>query len=322
MLKLATRRRYGMEYLFDGTVAVEGFDIDYLAYKGPGGMDGFFRDMVTDLSYEIGEQAFAHYLIARDRGKPLTALPIFPSRFFPQLGLSVRRGAGIGSPRDLEGRRVAMSDWAYNPSVWMRGILHEFHGVATEKILWLEDATEPVFRGLDYNRSSRFNVEKIDFPEAERDYFHGLPALLREGRADAVMMAAGGVPDSSHACRLFRDPFGPIETFVRAKGFFPINTLLTLRQDVVDRYPDLGRKLVAAWTEVNARYMEILRKDPNIHDYMGVPLKYLERLGLLPMVDGLDVNRANIDTMIGYCYDQNLISKRPSVEEIFLSSAL
>jgi len=311
-----------MEYLFDRRVVVEGFEIDYLAYKGPGGMDGFFRDMVTDLTYEIGEQALAHYLIARDRGKPLTALPIFPSRFFPQLGLSVRSDAGIAIPRDLEGKRVAMSDWAYNPAVWMRGILRELHDVAIEKTLWLEDSTEPLFRGLDYPRSTRYQVTKIDFPEDQRNYFHGLPALLHDGRTDAVMMAAGGVPESSLVRRLFGEPFGAIEKFVYAKGFVPINTLLTLRKDVADRYPDLGRRMVAAWTKANALYMEVLRGDPSIHDYMGVPLKYLERLGLLPMVDGLDANRSNLETLVGYCYDQGLISKRPSVEEIFLSSAL
>ena len=79
----ATRWRYDTKFLMDATVKIEGFDLVSLDYKGPGGLTDFMRDMVTELSYDIGEQGFAHYVIARGQGKPLTAIPVFPSRFFP-----------------------------------------------------------------------------------------------------------------------------------------------------------------------------------------------------------------------------------------------
>ena len=136
-MRFATRRRYDAKFLMDGSVAVEEFDIEYMDYHGPGGMTKFFREMVTELPYEIGEQAFAHYLIAKDRGKPLTAIPVFPSRFFPHLGLSVRNGSGIETPRDLVGKKVAAPDWGFNPAVWMRGILAHQYDVPIEKINWV-----------------------------------------------------------------------------------------------------------------------------------------------------------------------------------------
>lgn len=309
-----------MEHLFSGAVAVDGFDIEFLAYDGPGGMDHFFHDMVTNLTYDIGEQAFAHYLIALDHGKPITALPIFPSRFFPHFGLSVKNGSGIDVPRDLEGKRVAMSDWAYNPSVWIRGILEHQYGVVLEQVHWLEDDAEPLFYGLDYNRASRYGVEKIEFPAADRDHFHGLPALLASGKTDAVMMAAGGLPPLGDARKLFSDPFREISNFVSANGFVPINTLLTMRRDIADRYPDLGRRMIAAWTEANELYMRELETKTDIEDYMGVPLAHLNKLDLLPFEDGIEENRANIETMIDYCFEQDLISRRMSVEEIFLET--
>ena len=130
----------------DGTVPVPGTDIEYLDYRGPGGMTTFFRRMVTDLPYEIGEQAFAHYLIAKDQGKSLTAIPVFPSRFFPHLGISVREGAGIEGVRDLVGKRIAASDWGFNPAVWMRGILAHQYEIPIEKITWVVNEDEPLFK--------------------------------------------------------------------------------------------------------------------------------------------------------------------------------
>jgi len=114
-------RRYDTQFLASGEVQVRGFDLDYIdtgSLPAP-----LFWDMAVKVSYDIGEQAFSHYLIAKDQGKPLTALPVFPSRFFPQLGLTVNQQSGIRSPLDLVGKRVGVPGFGYNPAAWMRGIL-------------------------------------------------------------------------------------------------------------------------------------------------------------------------------------------------------
>ena len=110
-LTFTTGRRYDTKYLLDGTVRVRGYEI---AYDDPGSLPWpRFHDMVTKLSFDIGEQAFSHFLIAKDQGKPLVAIPAFPSRFFPQLGFTVADRAGIAEPEDLIGKRVGVLGFGY-----------------------------------------------------------------------------------------------------------------------------------------------------------------------------------------------------------------
>jgi hypothetical protein len=51
-----------------------------------------------DPIYDIGELALSTYFQAVDFGKEITALPIFPSRFFPHSQISNNVNAGIGAP--------------------------------------------------------------------------------------------------------------------------------------------------------------------------------------------------------------------------------
>jgi 4,5-dihydroxyphthalate decarboxylase len=279
-------------------------------------MDHFFHDMVTKLSYEIGEQAFAHYLIAKDQGKPLTAVPIFPSRFFPHPGLSVARGAGIHSPKDLEGKRVVVPDWGYNPGVWMRGILAHQYGVALETIHWLEDEREPLFHGLSYPRDSRYDVKKTAFPEAQRDRFHGMLALLESAEADAVIMASGGIPETAKTRKLFEDPYAEIGSYVSTTGVFPINTVVTLREDVVARHPGLPGRLMQGWREAAGLYRQAVERGDET-EYMGLGIARLKEMGVFPSEHGIPQNRPAIELMVQYCHEQGLIRRRFEPEELF-----
>src|SRR5262249_55350904 len=232
-LTFATQRRRSPTYLIDGVVRVQGFDITYLDYHGPGGLTLFFHDMVTKLSYDIGEQAFTHYLIAKDQGKPLTAIPAFPSRFFPHLGASVRNGAGIDTPQDLIGKRVLSQDWGLNPVVWMRGALTHQYEVPIERIIWVQDAAEPRFHGLPYPRSRRFQIETIQIPQGVDD---GPRELLEDGVVDAAILPSGGIPPTTRTRKLFQDPYREIAQYVAETGVFPINHVVTLKEEVVEAY--------------------------------------------------------------------------------------
>jgi len=114
-LTFTTGMRYDTKFLLTGQVLVRGVDIHYTnAGQAP---SANFHDMVTKLSYDIGEQAFSHYLIAKDMGKALTAIPVFVSRFFPFTGARVSRKANISRPQDLAG-----SEWASRASLQPRSM--------------------------------------------------------------------------------------------------------------------------------------------------------------------------------------------------------
>lgn len=317
-LTFATRRRYDTTYLLDGTIRVKGYDIEYLDYRGPGGLTTFFREMVTTLPYDIGEQAFAHYLIAKDRGKPLTAIPVFPSRFFPHFGVSVTKRSGVQSPQDLVGKTVAVPDWGFNPGVWMRGILTHQYDVPVEKIRWLENEEEPLFRGLDYPRSPRFEIRKVRVDDDGPA--HGFLPAMERGEVDAAFLAAGGMGPTGGTRKLLEDPYREVRAYVADTGIFPINTLMTLKQEVAEAHPDLAPSLMEAWREAQRLYQQEMERGGE-RDHMGLDVAILREIGVFPEAHGLEANRQNVRLMVQYCYEQGLITTLFEPEDLFVAGA-
>ncbi|MGK2942338.1 MAG: ABC transporter substrate-binding protein [Immundisolibacter sp.] len=315
-LTFPTAGRYDTRFLLEGAVPVAGFELDFLPV-GPAPWP-LFRDMVTDLSYDIGEQALSHYLIARDQGVPITAIPVFPSRFFPQFGITVNVGSGITTPADLAGKRVGVLSFGYNPAAWLRGILERYHGLDPQSVIWVEDADDPFFGPLRYPRPARFRIERMaGLAEGLFDGPRIRPlAALEDGRLDAFIAPGGGAPCTDRSRPLFPDRATLVRDYVGAGGAFPINTVITLRQSTVRRHPDLAGALCRAFVEARRRYhAEITAgREP---DHMGVATADLRASGLFPDAYGIGPNRAAIETLIGYCHAQGVITRAPAPETLF-----
>src|SRR3954451_24399850 len=129
--------RYDSLYLRNGTVQVEGFDVAYPSpperielkaqsaghdYVAP---SSIFTAVATESVYDIGELALSTYFQAVDYGKEITAIPVFPSRFFPHCQIAVHVDSGIHAPKDLVGKRFGAGFFSKNYAVWLRGALRE-----------------------------------------------------------------------------------------------------------------------------------------------------------------------------------------------------
>jgi 4,5-dihydroxyphthalate decarboxylase len=119
--------------LADGRVTVEGADLTVLAL-GP--EEIFFR-MVRFGEFDVAELSLSTYLLTVQQGAPFVAIPVFPSRAFRHSGIYVHSGAGIGSPRDLVGRRVGVAEYQLTANVWIRGILADFHDVPVSSVRYV-----------------------------------------------------------------------------------------------------------------------------------------------------------------------------------------
>lgn len=67
--------------------------------------DGEFRHerMLDEREFDVCEFSLSSYLMAKDRGLEITAVPVFPRRLFSPGLFYVRPDAGIDTPRDLIG---------------------------------------------------------------------------------------------------------------------------------------------------------------------------------------------------------------------------
>src|SRR5262245_28039728 len=97
---------------FDGSVQIEGVDLQPLdvGQSSPlkHGQDRHER-MLQKGEFDICELSLSSYLIAKSRGMPFTAIPVFPRRLFSLSQMWVSVDAKISSPRDLIGKRVGLS---------------------------------------------------------------------------------------------------------------------------------------------------------------------------------------------------------------------
>jgi len=309
-------RRHDTKFLLDGTVRVEGYDIEF---TDTGSLPWpYFADMVTKISYDIGEQALSHYLIARSMGKPLTAIPVFPSSFFPQMGVAVNRASGIREPKDLIGRRIGVAGFGYNPAVWFRWVLKTIYKVDPTKVIWVEDEDDLFLNGLPYPRPNKFKIEHLPHISLQTVLPSGVFAgeYLQKGQIDAILLPSGGAPATATTGPLFDDPQAHISAAVAQTGIFPINTVITLTTKIVEKHPGLPAALYAAFKKARALYDEETHsRRESIH--MGLDIGFLEKLGIFPVKYGMDANKSALTAMLSHLVDEGIIPPAATVPEFF-----
>src|ERR1700747_908601 len=140
-LKMAIATYGHTKDIKSGAVAIAGIEPDFIEVVP---IIGAFRRMVRDLEFDVCEMAPTTYMIARARGAPYIALPIFLMRRFHHGGFVVRPDAGIREPTDLEGNKVGGRAYSVTTGVWTRGIFVNEYGLDSSKVTWVVDDEEHV----------------------------------------------------------------------------------------------------------------------------------------------------------------------------------
>src|SRR5690348_2652636 len=83
-----------------GEVKPEGVDLQFVDVQP---QIAAYRRMIRDLEFDICELAPSTYLIAREAGAPIVALPVFLTRSFHHSEFVCPIGRSIRTPKDLEG---------------------------------------------------------------------------------------------------------------------------------------------------------------------------------------------------------------------------
>src|SRR5919206_398805 len=138
-LTTVTRTSPLNEALKDGRVEPQGYAF---RFEEVSPVTKAFRIMCRELAYDVCEMAATTYLVAREHGKPFTALPIFLTRGFHHRAVLAREP---GDPRSLEGERVGVNrGYTVTTGVWARGILATRYGVDLDSITWVRSDVEHV----------------------------------------------------------------------------------------------------------------------------------------------------------------------------------
>lgn len=278
---------------------------------------GRHERMLHDEEYDIAEFSFSTFLMARERGLPITGIPIFPRRLFSTSQMWVHQDASFTKPSDLLGRKVGISAFQNTLALLAKGDLKFQYDTPWEDIHWLLTKKEKVaFQVPDGTR--------VDYIGGTRE---ALAQRLVRGEIDAFILphpphsvVSGQVP----VRRLIADcPAAELDYFRRV-GDFPIMHVIAIREEIAQRYPGLGSTLYQLFNsaqELAATYYE----DP-AWSRLAWGRHYFEQernaFGRDPWANGFAANRANIQRMLQYSFDQGMIASAYPAESLFLPDTL
>lgn len=213
--------------LRDGRVASDKLRLDF-ADVSPA--NRAFAPMVREGRYDVSELAIATALQAKAYGKPIVVLPVTVAARFQEAALLCRADGKVRGPADLTGRRIGVRAYSQTTAMWLRGILADEHGVRPEAMRWVTFEDAHVAEAKDPSWAER--------AAPGRD----LVSMLRAGELDAVIVG-NDVPDDPTLRTVFPDPAAAGQAFLRRHGFVPVNHLVVVRRELVERRPELVAEL-------------------------------------------------------------------------------
>jgi 4,5-dihydroxyphthalate decarboxylase len=127
--------------LIEGRVRPDGVDVVPVTH-----MDSTTRHwrFLRNQEFDAAELSLSSYLLARDAGAAIEALPVFPHRRFRHGFIFVNAGKGIRAPADLIGRKVGVKSFQVSAILWMRGILEHEYGAPHKAMRWFSEIDEDV----------------------------------------------------------------------------------------------------------------------------------------------------------------------------------
>jgi 4,5-dihydroxyphthalate decarboxylase len=297
--------------LKEGQVEPDGIDLTVLTE-----MDSTTRHwrFIRNRDFDMAETSASSYIVAKDRGEPVTALPVFLHRRFRHGFVFINTTKGIKSPKDLIGRKVGIKSFLVTAGHWMRGILEHEYGVPHKSLQYFAELDEDI----EFTPPADLNITRLPHDRS-------VEKMLAEGELDAVIHSsiikplAAGDP---RVGRLFPDFKAEEIAFYKKTGIFPIMHVMGIKQDIVDRHPWVPINMFHAFQKAKAIAMARMA-NPRI-----VPLAWYREaweeqediLGPDPWEYGLgERNRHNIETLAGYSHEQGLTRTRLGADDLFVS---
>jgi 4,5-dihydroxyphthalate decarboxylase len=300
VLKAVSRTQGNNRALKAGEVALADFE---LAFEEVNPLPKAFRKMVREQAYDVSEMALTTYIAAKAYGAPITAIPVFLVRDFHHKAIVATDGGPIAAPEDMKGRRVGVArGFTVTTGVWARAILSEEHGVDPGKVTWARSDDEHV---PDWRLPA--NVEDL-----------GGEGSLQEQLARGDIPAAVGLTAGEGTHGLIRDPFAAAVAALTSRGFYPINHLVVVRDDLLAEVPDLAVQLFDAFAASKRNYVADL-KAGRISEPTATDKVHLAALDVMddPLPYGIAPNLAVLERLMEHVLEQSIIDAPMDLADLF-----
>src|SRR5438874_6308583 len=143
-LSLAMNAYDHVRDLMSGDVRPKG--IELLPLELP--IEEIFYRFTRFQEWHVSEMSFGKVVSLMSEEKPpIVVLPVFLSRVFRHSAIYLPESSPIRKPKDLEGRRVGIPEWAQTAGIYVRGMLAHEYGVDLAKIQWFQAGVREPGRG-------------------------------------------------------------------------------------------------------------------------------------------------------------------------------
>ena len=251
---------------------------------GPKSASSGFKDMIRRDQYLAGELAIVTFLQAKCFDKPYVMLPFPVSGRTQHHCIAYNGELSHLNPKDIEGRKVGVRTYAQTTGLWVRGILQHEYGVDLERVEWLTIGEGHLSEYVDPANCTRLPTGS------------NLAEMMFDGEIAAALMG-NEMPKDRRATTLIPDAMEEGARWSQREGFVPINHMFVVHKDVAAANPDAVRETYRMLVESRAAAPE------------AVTAK-------LPPV-GIEPNRKGIQAAIELAFEQKIIPRRLSVDELF-----
>lgn len=296
--------------LKEGAVKPDGVELNILT-----DMDSTTRHwrFLRNQEFDVAEVSCSSYMAAKDKGFPFVAIPVFPHRRFRHGFIFINTTKGIRKPTDLIGKKVGLKQYQSTALLWLRGLLDHEYGVPFKSIEWFTELDE----SIEFTPPADLRLKRVrDDQSVEK--------MLAEGELDALIhpdLIQPLVNRDPRVGRLFSNYKEEEVAFFRRSGIFPIMHVVGLKRELVDKHPWVPINLFHTFNKAKALAMKKMQ-NPRL-----VPLAWYREaweeqediLGNDPWEYGLtDNNSKQLDMLAGFSFEQGLVAKRPSLDDLFL----
>jgi 4,5-dihydroxyphthalate decarboxylase len=268
--------------LKSGAVKSDLIDYDFAEVKVA---NNLFKAIVRDAKYDVAELAIVTYIQAKAAGKPYILLPaVLVSRGqHHTIGYNPEREAL--KPSDLNGKRVGVRAYTVTTGTWVRGILASDYGVNLDSVEWVTFEDPHVAEYTDPPAIKRA-------PEGKE-----IGKMLLDGEVSAAILG-DKFPDP-RLKQLIPDAEGAAKKWAERHGGIPINHMVVVREELSRSRPDIVKEVF--------RTIHESKKAAGLADGGAMD----------PYRFGVEACRPILEIIIDYCFQQKLIPRRFTVDELF-----
>ena len=307
--------------LIDGLIPIEGYDLEYVGDKYSAG-EIHYRFMQGE--FDVAEMSTATLMRAKEMGKRFLALPVFFQRGPRQRNIFYC-ASKLNHPSEIKGKQIGAFRYGATAVSWARGFLLDEYDIKTTDVGWFVSGKEVYIAN-----ELPVKVERLDPPPPFGQEKEHLAKLLSEGKLAAALVAGdsgypglfgggvlpgimGKVPGVKP---LFEDS-DEIIRYVKRTQIYPIIHIMTIKEETVEKYPDLVAKLIEAFREAN-RLAAKFFTPAQAEGYA----KEREVLGYDPYSCVLTpADKKSLQALNRYQIEQGLVKRELSLESLFVKEA-